>query len=66
MIRDLLEMNISPITRTILTCSAYAKQDLEDTCFLKSADAARAMKSDIVSDKAPTAVSWDWLWNTED
>ncbi len=61
MIADLMALKtISPVTRTIVTCAAYARQDLEDTCFLKCADAGRGMKSECVSEVAPQAISWDW------
>lgn len=63
-----METKVTQITRTVLSNSMYAKMNVEDPCFLKSADAGRGMKSEVVSDQAPQAVPYDWLkeWMTHD
>lgn len=64
-VATLIKLDISPITRTVLTCSAYARGNIEEQCFMKVSDAGKAMKSEIVSAEAPQAISWDWLRSTE-
>lgn len=54
------DLAIPPLARHIVSCSAYARHDLEDSCFLKSTDAGRCMKSECVTELAPQATSRDW------
>jgi hypothetical protein len=54
------DQKIAWIARIIVTCSAYAREDLECTCFLKSTEPDRIMKSECVSMEAPQAIIGDW------